>query len=40
LLEPGHGRAAFEDAGLTILHAEEAWVSERHLSCIVGRRDA
>ena len=40
LLEPGRGRATFEEAGLTILHAEETWIGDRHLSCVVGRRDA
>lgn len=40
LLEPGQGRGVFEEAGLTIVHAEEAWVDGRHLSIVVGRRDA
>ena len=40
LLEPGRGRAILEEAGLRILHAEESWVGDRHLSCVVGRRDA
>ena len=40
LLAPGDGCAALEHAGLSIQHAEETWVGDRHMSCVVGRRDA
>jgi len=40
LLARDEGRAIFESAGLTIAHAEEGWVGGRHLSTLVGRRDA
>lgn len=40
LLEPGQGRRVLEGTGLRVEHAEEAWVGTRHLSIVVGRRDA
>ncbi|MBV1859866.1 MAG: class I SAM-dependent methyltransferase [Nannocystaceae bacterium] len=36
LLERGQGRTLFANAGLTVLLAEEAWIGDRHLSCVVG----
>lgn len=37
LLEPGQGRATFEEAGFSIDFAAEDWIEGRHLSRVVGR---